>query len=358
MTDDNFLQQALAEAAVFRGVCAPNPAVGAVLVKAGKVIGVGAHAGPGKGHAEVLALQGITGDLSTATLYVTLEPCCHHGRTPPCTDLIIACGVGRVIFSEQDPNPAVSGKGQAKLKAADILCERLSVPAIQAFYQSYRQWWQTGLPFVTAKLAMTRTGAIAEADGSPLAITGLEFSHFTHQARAKADGILTTVKTILSDNPRFNARLEDKVIAKPLYVLDTKARLPVTAKVWETAKSLTVFYGETADAEAVARLQRQGGVCIAVPERRAGLDILAVMRQLGELGLHDLWVEAGGQCLSSLLQAGLVHRLILGFGGGACSDAEKGYRPFLRYHTASQLTDLQWSQAGADAILTLSMRGG
>lgn len=309
--DQYFLLRALDLAKIQRGLCAPNPSVGAVIVKDEQILAQGYHEGPGSPHAEVLAIQNLTSSVKDATLYVSLEPCCHWGRTPPCTDAILKAGFKKVVYGLSDPNPLVAGKGAALLKKAGLACYLLELPDIREFYASYIYWQTTRRPRVTAKIAMSLDGKIAGKNGERIQFTGMQLQEFTHTQRKLADGILTTSKTILADDPQLNARCKDKTFAKNIYILDTQLRLPSGATLFRTAKSLTVFHGAQASKERQNELNKLGVRCIQVQQDSLGLNLHEVLQKIGEFGIHDLWVEAGGQCFSALLKARLLQRAFI-----------------------------------------------
>ncbi len=347
-----FMRRALHLAAERRGFCAPNPAVGAVAVKAGKIIGEGVHWAYGHPHAEVMALQSLGEEAVGATLYVTLEPCSHYGKTPPCTDLLIQRGVREVFFGMQDPNPRVSGGGAAVLQEAGISCQLSPDPEIEKFYQSYRYWLVRGLPWVTIKLAISLDGKIAGLRGAPVQITGPECQRYTHRKRLHSDAILTTAATIIADNPQLNIRLTDEVIAKPLYILDSRLRLPLTAQVFRTAKSLIVFHDAHAPAEKLTQLQAANVKCIAVSSDDRGLHLPEILSSIGADGCHDLWVEAGGRTFHSFLSANLaqcaliyVAPKILGSQGTPAFTHSEGW--------SSRPEQITWTQCGADVIASI-----
>lgn len=306
----HFLQLALAQAERGQGFCAPNPAVGAVIVRDEQVIARGYHAGPGQDHAEVMALK-YCEQAQGATLYVTLEPCCHYGRTPPCTTAIIAAGITHVYFAVQDPNRHVSAQGQAVLRQAGIVCEQIDVSSITEFYHDYIQWLQTGKASVTAKLALSFDGKIAAQAGKPIAISGPKLKQYTHQQRLKADAIMTTAQTIIADDPQLNVRLSTTVMAKPLLVVDRQARLPLSAQVFKTAQSITLFHADGADTKRLQALQNQGVHCVALDSTAVTLDLSAIVKHCGKLGYHSVWLEAGGQLTQAMLQQHLLDTLIL-----------------------------------------------
>ncbi len=307
----DYLTLALTEAKARRGFCAPNPAVGAVVVKDGEILALGKHWQAGKAHAEVEALSQLTQEQSRdATLYVTLEPCCHFGRTPPCTDLIIKREIAEVFYAYADPNSMVSGKGRAALIEAGISCEHSPLSEVDEFYRSYQYWHNHGRPWVSAKLALSLDGKIASADGSPVQITGAECLRLTHENRYTSDAILTTATTILADNPALNVRLSE-TFAKPVYILDRHLRLSGLEKVFSTAASVTIFYGQNASQKKLEDLTKNGVRSFRVDETEEGLDLPTVLDIVGQDGMHDLWVEAGGKLFYQLYQQELIHRALI-----------------------------------------------
>lgn len=302
-----YLKQALTLAETYRGFTAPNPSVGCIIVRDNHILAQGQHAAAGKPHAEADALIHLSESAEGATLYVTLEPCCHHGRTPPCTDAIIKANIKRVVFAYRDPNPLVAGQGQAALQSAGIQCDHIPLTEINAFYQSYAFWHQHKKPFVTAKIAMTLDGKIADTNSQPIALTGKEAQALTHYWRKKSDCILTTAKTIIQDNPQLNARLQDETIAKPLYIIDRNLTLPMHAKIYHTAKSITLFHKEGIKIPSHLASFR----CIPIKENAEMLDLQQAIAHIGSDGMHDLWIEAGGQCFSNCLRENLLQRAFI-----------------------------------------------
>ena len=312
MPHQTFLLRCIELAATRLGFCAPNPAVGCVIVKDDKIIAEGFHWGCGYHHAEVDALNKLQNDEARgATLYVSLEPCCHYGRTPPCTERIKIAGIKNVFFGFKDPNPIVAGKGQAALIEAGITCELIALPEINHFYEAYAYWTQTKLPFVTAKLAMSADHKIALENRKPAKITGKECNQLTHQYRLESDAILTTIETIIHDDPQLNARLNTIEISKAIYILDTHCRLPLTSKIFQTAKSITVFHSENADTKLMAALEKKSVRCIAIAENNVGLNLNHVLEKMGLDGVQQLWIEAGERCFNAFLKQDLLHRAVI-----------------------------------------------
>jgi len=304
MDSKPFLLKALDLAKIRRGFCAPNPSVGAVIVsETGDILATGYHLAAGQPHAEVDALKKLNGKAPGATIYITLEPCCHFGRTPPCTNAIIDAGIKHVVYGMGDANPVVSGKSKAILAQKNISCEQIELPEITEFYRSYRYWHRTKMPYVTAKIALSLDGKIAGEKGEPIQITGPVAKKITHEYRHHSDAILTTAKTIRCDNPQLNARGEE-IIAKPIYILDRELTLSLDATIFSTAKSVTLFHGPHVTAEKNIR-------CIEVPETNGKLDLLSVMKHIGQDGIHDLWIEAGGLCFSECVKQGIAQTLLI-----------------------------------------------
>lgn len=342
--DINYMREALRLADLRRGFCAPNPSVGAVIVQAAKVIARGLHWASGCAHAELDALRKLEpGAAFGATLYVTLEPCCHIGKTPPCTDAIIASGIKEVVYGLRDPNPLVAGKGEKALLDAGILCRQLELPELDQFYESYCYWQSQGRPWVTAKLALSLDGKIAEADGRPAVITGPELAQFTHQCRKRVDAILTTLRTIQADDPQFNVRLGDEMLAKPIYVLDRLLAIPREAKIFKTAARVTLFYQASLEVPAWLNLAAH---CVPL------FDWPAVLEQIGRDGIHDLWVEAGGKCFQSLCEHNLLNRGLIYLGAKKLGvEAKTAFSA--DFDVFSQTQAMSWGMVGGDAVCEL-----
>lgn len=343
----------LQQARQFQGSCAPNPAVGAVIVRNGKVVAVGCHHGPGTPHAEVEAIRQLDAlsDLADTTLYVTLEPCCHVGRTPPCTDLIIERGIRHVVFAHMDPNPQVAGQGMARLQAAGISCEFYPDEAITRFYRAYDYWWRTHLPWVQLKLAMSSNGKIAAKNKQPVQITGEEVRNFTHQMRLNSDVLLTTAATIINDDPLFTVRLNGMTQSKIVAILDTTLSLTVDSKVFQSAEQVLLFYDcKQAAEQKVTVLKAHGVECIAVDSTQGRLDLKKVLLKLAEIGYHSCWVEVGAQCFAALMQSGCVNQCYLYVSDLVLDAQAYGLQSF---SSAPHLRYMHWLQKGKDAILLI-----
>jgi diaminohydroxyphosphoribosylaminopyrimidine deaminase / 5-amino-6-(5-phosphoribosylamino)uracil reductase len=290
-----FMIAALKQAWAGRGMTAPNPAVGAVAVLNGMIIAQAVTApnqGVGQPHAEQLLLDMLPDDCSHITLYVTLEPCNHWGLTPPCTAGIIQRRVKQVAYAYTDPNPLVSKNNTPDLlrqEGIDVL--HYPMPEINAFYASYTHWVQTGRPWVTVKIAQSIDGKIAGKNNQRMQLSNAATSAVTHQARLHTDVILTTARTIQQDNPLLTARVGETVVQKPIAVLDRAQSLDATAHIHDTAQKLHLYHANTASEKQI--------------------DLEAVLDDLGRIGYHDVWVEAGGRLFTALHQAQLVQRTIV-----------------------------------------------
>lgn len=306
--DEQFLRAALQQAWKGRGICAPNPSVGAVAVQNNSIIAQAWHHGAGSAHAEQLLLSQLPPGLPGITLYVTLEPCNHWGRTPPCVDAIRQYGIERVVYGYSDPNPMVIANNTPKiLQDGGIEVLHVILPEINEFYRSYAYWTQTKKPWVTVKLAQTLDGKIAGLSGERLHLSNELCFEFTHEMRRQTDVILTTAQTVNCDDPALNVRLSSGTTSKPVAVIDARASLNPASKLFKTAKYCHIYH-----LESVKIMAKQPNCTYhGMPGQDGRVDLEAVIHHLGHLGYHDLWVEAGGTLFSALHQAGLVQRTYL-----------------------------------------------
>lgn len=317
----SFLLAALESAKLGRGKCFPNPAVGAVAVKHGMIIAQSYHHRAGDAHAEILVMEQFPPATPDVDLYVTLEPCNHWGKTPPCVDAIINHGIARVIFAYRDPNPLVAkNKTENLLKSKGIDVIWQSVDEIDAFYQSYQYWTQTHLPWVTVKMAQSFDGKIAGMNGLRHNISNQACFQFTHQMRSAADIILTTAQTINQDDPLLTVRLQDKEIAKDLVIIDRSLRLNPHARALNQERVCHIYH--SSDEPLLRHRNVQYHKILALQDFDINIDVsfksskqwhglYALIKDLGRLGYHDLWVEAGSSLFYSLHFAQLVNRTFL-----------------------------------------------
>ena len=307
------MERALRLAERGRGRTSPNPMVGAVLVKDGEIVGEGFHPRAGEPHAEVFALRQAGERARGATLYVNLEPCCHHGRTPPCTRALIAAGVAEVHLAMLDPNPLVAGRGRAELEAAGVrivVGEREA--EARALNEVFVHWITTRRPFVIAKFAMSLDGKIATRTGDARWITGPPARQYVHRLRDEIDAILVGVNTVIADDPRLTTRLEQAEVRHPLRViLDSRGRIPATARVLDPA-----LPGRTAIATTEAMpLQRRHALAdkadvLVLPADEGRVSPVALLAALGEREITSLLMEGGGTVLGSFFAHGLVDKVL------------------------------------------------
>lgn len=311
---EHYMRRAIELAKRGLGRTAPNPPVGAILVRDGTVIGEGFHPAAGQPHAEVFALRDADGLARNADLYVTLEPCCHQGRTGPCTEAVIAAGVTRVFIGTQDPNPQVAGKGITRLRAAgvDVVCGVLKAEC-QQLIAPFAKHVTSGLPYVVLKAAMTLDGQTATASGDSQWISCEASREIVHQLRNQVDGIMVGSGTVKADNPRLTTRLEEAHRDPVRIIFDGKLETSPQAAVYtqsSDAKAILV----TASDHSAAALQpfRSNGVEILQVARNAGfLDLTAALAELGKQHLQYLLLEGGSVLGGAMLRAKLVDRMMV-----------------------------------------------
>lgn len=355
MNDQHYMQLALNLAAMAKGRTNPNPLVGAVIVKDGRIIGQGAHLKAGEPHAEVHAFR-MAGDAAEgSTLYVTLEPCSHHGRTPPCAELVVRSKVKRVVVAMQDPNPLVAGRGINLLREAGIevvvgVLEQEALRLNERFIKNIVKQ----RPFVVVKTAMTLDGKIAAHTGDSRWITGEAARASVHRLRDEVDGILVGIGTVLADDPELTTRLPEGGGRNPIrVVLDRQLRIEETAKVLDTSVAPTwIVTGEEVDPAKAARLQERGVELIRVPERDGRLDLEATLDALYPKGITHLLVEGGAQVNGAFLTAGLIDQVVSYIApkliGGQSAPTPYGGDGFAKMAEAVTLTDLRVETVGDD----------
>lgn len=365
-----FMARALTLAREVEGRTSPNPAVGAVVVKDGRIVGEGRYEGPGSPHAEVVALES-AGELARgATLYVSLEPCPHHGRTPPCTDAIVRAGVAEVHFAHLDPDPRVSGQGRAQLERVGI---RVVVGEGEAearrINEAYLKHRTSGRPFVVAKFACSLDGKIAATSGDSRWVSGPQTRAWAHQLRTRIDAIAVGINTVLVDDPQLTARPDDPdgpstgsgtVLAgrQPLRViLDSRGRTPREAKALGCGGRTLVATTE-ASPEGWRRQMAEAGAQVAVlPAEEAGrVSLPALLELLGKSDVLTLLVEGGGILQGSFFDQGLVdkvHAVVapMIIGGQAAPTAVAG-RGAARMADALRLREVTVERLGEDVLVT------
>lgn len=358
LQDEDFMRVALQMARNAEGRTSPNPLVGAVIVRDGRIVATGWHRKAGTPHAEIHALN-MAGDLAKgATLYVTLEPCAHYGRTGPCAKAVADAGIARVVIAMKDPNPLVAGKGIKILEDAgiEVVCGVLEAESA-ALNEVFLKWIAHKLPFVVLKTAMTFDGKIATATGESRWITNESSRRRVHEWRDIYDGILVGIGTVLKDDPSLTTRIPGRKGKNPLrIVVDSRARTPLNAKVVSDGQARTIIVvTEHAPSERVAALKK-AGVEILTAGSGAHVDLLDMLYQLGRREICSVFVEGGGCVNYSLLEAGLVDKVHVfiapKFVGGKDALTPVEGTGFRHLSDAVELEQLTAEPVAGDVLLT------
>ena len=309
-TDNTCMGLALSLAAKGEGRVNPNPLVGAVIVRDGAVIGQGYHAFFGGPHAERAALDSLTAPANGAVLYVTLEPCCHHGKTPPCTDAIIKSGIRRVVIGASDPNPLVAGKGMAVLRSSGIeviqgVLEEECIRQNEVFFHFIR----SRQPYVVMKYAMPMAGKTSTSSRQSKWITGEQAREHVHKTRNRLSAVMTGLGTILADDPQLTCRIPDG--RNPARIIcDTHLRTPLTSNVIITAPHVrTILATCCQDPDAMAPYEDAGCEILVLPEKDGHTDLQVLMKRLGGMDIDSILLEGGSALNWSALDQGIVHKL-------------------------------------------------
>ena len=320
--DHTHMARALQLAAQGLHTTTPNPRVGCVIVRDGAVVGEGWHARAGEAHAETLALAAAGGKAAGATVYVTLEPCAHHGRTPPCVDALVKAKPARVVAAMQDPNPQTAGQGFAKLRAAGIAVDTgLMENEARELNIGFISRMTRGTPWVRMKVAASLDGRTALADGQSQWITGAEARRDGHAWRARACAVLTGVGTVKDDDPQLNVR-EVQTTRQPLrVVVDSRLQTPLTAKVLGPG---TIIAAAGVDAPRSVALRAHGAEVVVLPNHEGKVELPALLQELARRGCNEVHVEAGHKLNGSLLDEGLVDELLIYFAPCILGDTAQG----------------------------------
>lgn len=314
---EKYMSVALSLAKRAEGMTSPNPQVGALLVRGGEIIGKGYHKRAGLPHAEIEAFKDAERKhrkTKGATLYVSLEPCCHRDkRTPPCVDAIIEKGISRVIVGSLDPNPRVSGQGVKALrkKGVEVVTGVLE-DKLREINEGFSKYITTGTPFVTLKLAATLDGKIATRTGDSKWIGSEKQRAYAHKLRNRADAVMVGIETVLNDDPRLNVRLGKKIVKQPLpVVLDRKLRTPLKSNILTIHESALIVTEKSADRDKRQRLENRGAEIIEVGRDRDGLlDLKKLMPVLGAREITSLLIEGGSKVAAQALKSGIVDKIV------------------------------------------------
>ncbi|MFC1943130.1 bifunctional diaminohydroxyphosphoribosylaminopyrimidine deaminase/5-amino-6-(5-phosphoribosylamino)uracil reductase RibD [Chloroflexota bacterium] len=311
----DYMKQALSLAKLALGQVSPNPAVGAVVVKDGEVVGQGHTQPPGSWHAEVMALNQAGEKARGGVMYVTLEPCCHYGRTPPCTQAIIAAGISEVHLAMLDPNPLVSGQGEDELEREGIKTYMGEhEKEAKEINEAYTKFITTGMPFVTAKFAVSLDGKIATRSGDSKWISGEESRKYVHYLRYTTDAIMAGANTVIADDPHLTCRYGGRggeVRKQPLRVIvDGRGRTPATAQVFSEPGRALLTLGKFVKPEKKEALAQAGAELLELPSEEGLVDLERLLKALGEREITSVLIESGGILLGSLFDYRLVDKVI------------------------------------------------
>jgi len=349
---------ALALAALGEGTTDPNPMVGAVVVRDGRIVGMGFHERPGAPHAEVRALEAAGPLAQGATLYVNLEPCAHYGRTPPCTRAIIAAGIQRVVAAIEDPDRRVAGRGFAQLREAGIeVIVGIRSDEARRLNELFLKHAATGRPFVLLKAATSLDGRIATVTGASRWITGQEARTLVHRLRARYPAIMVGSGTALADDPELTARTDPPAPRQPLrVVVDSQARLPVTARMLKAPGMTLVATTEAAPAARRQALTAAGAEVLVLPQRAGRVDLAALMDELGGRGITGVLLEGGAGLNGAMLEQGLVDKVMFFIApmliGGKEAPAAIGGTGAAALQDAWRLQDVSWEPCGTDLLVS------
>jgi len=315
-TDEKLMREALRLARKGMGRTSPNPAVGAVIVRDGKIIASGYHKRAGDDHAEVEALAKMRGRTrENDVLYVTLEPCNHHGKTPPCTQAILEKGLKKVVVGMRDPNPGVTGGGCEFLAQKGVEVESgILESECRKLNEGYTKYVLTGRPYVVAKSAMTLDGWIATSSGHSQWVTNEMSRQFVHQLRNRLDGVMVGVGTVLADDPSLTTRLKRGRGRDPIRIIvDTHLRTPEGSKILnsESSSETLMVVGPDVPAENLRRVEREGVSILTCPTKDGRIDLGVLLKHLGDMNMTSVLVEGGSAIMGSLINEGLIDKFYI-----------------------------------------------
>lgn len=362
--DEAFMDRAIELAQRGEGFTSPNPMVGAVIVREGKIVGEGFHRRAGEQHAEIIALQQAGEASRGSTLYVNLEPCAHYGRTPPCAEAIINSGVAKVVAAMVDPNPLVSGRGIARLQEAGIeVVTGVREEKARKLNEVFIKFITTGLPFTVLKIAMTLDGKIASRTGDSRWITGKQSRELVHRWRHKYDAVMVGINTVLTDNPRLNVRLPGNTWKNPRpVVVDSRLRFPSDCNLARSQPPAIIATVRGQDANKIKLLRELGLTVMEVAEDGGRVDVAELFALLGKEGITSVLVEGGGELAASLLEAGLVDKLHVFIApkiiGGRSAPTPVGGRGIALMQDAIQIDNTEITALDGDILITGYYKGG
>lgn len=355
--DERFMRLCLSLAKNGEGRVSPNPLVGAVVVRGGRIIGEGFHERFGGPHAEVNALRGI--DARGATLYVSLEPCSHGGgtkKTPPCSPLVISSGVSRVVIATEDPNPRVSGRGISQLRKAGLQVESgLLSREAQEQNEAFFRFMKTGRPFVLAKLAQSANGKIGIAGKSRVWLSGKKFDAYCHLLRNRCDSILVGINTVLADDPRLTCRMQGGRNPARI-ILDSHLRIPLSARVLRNAKKdrVIIAASESHDGKKAEKLLEMGAEIFVCGKESASLPSL--LCELPNQGIYSVLIEGGAKTVASALKTKVVDKAVVAVSRKKITEQDAISSPFSIPLMKRKLLRLKVEKIGSDTVYSGYLR--
>ncbi|WP_281285947.1 bifunctional diaminohydroxyphosphoribosylaminopyrimidine deaminase/5-amino-6-(5-phosphoribosylamino)uracil reductase RibD [Paenibacillus sinopodophylli] len=357
LNDDYYMGLALEMASKASGQTGINPVVGCVVVKDGRIIGIGTHLKRGTGHAEVHALQMAGAEAEGSTVYVTLEPCSHFGKTPPCCERIIAAKAARVVVASGDPNPEVSGRGIARLREEGI---EVSVGVLeqrsQQLNEKFNKYITSRLPFVTLKTASTLDGKIASSTGDSRWVTGAIAREQVHTLRHQHEAIMVGIGTVLADDPLLNTRASVPALDPIRIIVDSALRLPLSARVVVDRNARTIVLTSGQASEERKQALESAGIEVVVCGSGSKVDLTEGMMKLGELEIGSILLEGGGQLNGAMLEAGLIDKIILYYAakiiGGLNAPGTFTFAGYEKMADAVQLERVTVEMAGEDICVS------
>lgn len=361
-----YMQRAIELAQKGRGYTSPNPLVGAVLVKQDRIIGEGYHWIYGGPHAEIEAVANAVEDVKGSTMYVTLEPCSHFGKTPPCARMIVEKGIASVIVGMIDPNPIVAGRGIEILidNGIEVVTGVLE-NEVERLNEIFIKYITTGLPFCILKTAMTLDGKIATASGESKWITNEQSRQFVHELRHNVSGIMVGIGTILADNPSLTTRLYDRERVDPTrLIIDSTARIPLESKAFNPASKAKTILATTekADEDRIQAIRTKGIEVIVTPLKEGKVDLSYLFKKVGAMGIDSILVEGGSTLNYSLIKEGLVDKVIAFIApkivGGVNAKTAVGGEGISRIEDALLLDNITVSRFGEDIMVEGYVRKG
>jgi diaminohydroxyphosphoribosylaminopyrimidine deaminase/5-amino-6-(5-phosphoribosylamino)uracil reductase len=357
--NERYMKRAIDLALMARGRTSPNPMVGAVIIKGGRIIGEGYHKKAGTPHAEVNAINAAGRNAKDGIMYVTLEPCCHQGRTPPCTKTIIKSGIKKVVIGMVDPNPVVAGKGIKELKDAEIqVSTGLLEKECKSLNEAYIKYITTKKPFVLLKVAMSLDGKIATSKRESKWITSEKSRERVHHLRDEVDAVMVGIGTVLQDNPNLTVALKKGKVNNPYRIIvDSELKIPLDANILKSNLKSKVIIATTtkSNTKKVNILREKGAEVILVEDNKQRVNLLKLMNELGKMEITSIMIEGGSELNSSALESGIVDKVIFFIApriiGGKDSVPAVGGRGFERLSDSLNIHDINVDRCGNDIVI-------